>query len=304
MKILVTGSKGMLGAALLSAFSRDVSYKVTGLDSDKKRDPGKAKAAFKFCDIADSGRLTGIIDEVKPDIIVHAAAYTDVDGCELHPDKAETINGVATRYVAEAAAEANAGLIYISTDFVFDGKKRSPYTEDDVPAPLNVYGRSKLDGERFAADALKSGKLVIIRTSWLFGLGGRNFIDTVLKKAAEEKELKIVSDQFGSPTYAADLADGIVGMINSIRDKKTDVKGIYHMTNSDNCSWYRLAQKALGLSSMHDVDLVPIVSLELDRPAERPAMSILDNTRYIKLSGRPLRRWEKALEEYLKVRGR
>ncbi len=304
MNILVTGSRGMLGKALTEVLAKDRSHKVTGVDIVRRKSGVVKGARFEACDITDPAALEKVTDSADPDIIIHAAAFTDVDGCELDSGKAGAVNGVGTRYVAEAAGRAGARLIYISTDFVFDGRKGSPYTEKDVPNPLNVYGRTKLDGETSVTQILKGAKPVIIRTSWLFGHGGKNFVDTVLRKAKQEKELRIVSDQFGSPTYAGDLASAIAAMTCLIGRNGKGPEGIYHITNSDDCSWYRLAQKALKLSSAHDVKLVPIVSLELDRPAERPAASVLDNSRYIKLSGRPLRVWEKALEEYLRTRRR
>ncbi|MDB4349462.1 dTDP-4-dehydrorhamnose reductase [Omnitrophica bacterium] len=300
MKILITGSNGMLGRALCSVFAKDGSYNVTGLDLSRKPSPDIKDDFYETCDITDTARLFKIVKQREPDLIIHAAAFTDVDECESNPDKAETVNGLGARCVAEAAVEINAGLIYISTDFVFDGEKRSPYTEDDTPNPLGVYGSSKLNGEKSVEEIMENKRFFIIRTSWLFGEGGKNFIDAILKKAKEEKKLRVVTDQFGSPTYTLDLAGAIMRML-SVYGKKDDIYGTYHITNSDDCSWYRLAQKALELARLYEVDLIPIVSEELDRPAVRPAMSILDNRRYIKLFGEPLRRWDKALEEYIRL---
>ncbi|MFH1753246.1 MAG: sugar nucleotide-binding protein [Candidatus Omnitrophota bacterium] len=191
--------------------------------------------------------------------------------------------------------------IYISTDFVFDGSKRSPYTEDDQPNPINTYGKSKLEGEKYVMELIASKRFFIIRTSWLFGHNGKNFVDTILNKAKHEKALKIVSDQFGSPTYALDLAGAIKNIVH-LYGKREDIYGIYHVTNSDDCSWYKLAQKSIKLAGLYDIELIPIVSYELDRPAERPAFSILANDKYIKLIGAPLRRWGSALEEYIRTR--
>ncbi len=298
MNILITGSSGMLGQALCGVL-KNGHHRVTGVDLTKPSLSIPRPETFTKCDITDYPRLNKAVKKAKPDMIIHAAAITDVDGCELRPGKAEAINAAGTRYIAEAAFEAKAGLIYVSTDFVFNGEKKSPYTEDDTPDPINVYGKSKLDGEKFAADIIKDG-LFIVRSSWMFGNGGRNFVDRIIEKARKEKSIRVVSDQFGSPTYAVDLAWAINKLLES--SNKKGLGGIYHITNSDDCSWYRLAQKILTFSNIYNIELVPIVSEELDLAADRPTMSILDNGRYEKLSGAPLRRWDRALEEYLASR--
>lgn len=301
MKILITGSNGMLGSALRKVLSAVVSNELIGLDIQKKALDKANQIKFLTCDITNFSRLKHVVDEVRPDVIIHAAAYTDVDGCELHPDKAETINGLGTRNVAELAKGSGAGLIYVSTDYVFDGEKRDPYSEEDTPNPISVYGRSKLDGERFVEDTMKGRQYFIVRTGWLFGDGGKNFIDTILKKAKGEKRIKIISDQFGSPTYTADLA-GAIGGLTGMFGRDDSIYGIYHITNSDDCSWYKLAEKTLELSNVYDVELIPIVTQELNQRAERPVLSILSNERYSRLSGTLLRRWDKALDEYLRLR--
>lgn len=301
MNILITGSSGMLGTALCRALLSG-DNKLAGLDLTKPLPGMPAPDHFVKCDITDYKTLARAVKDTAPEFIIHTAAFTDVDGCEREPDKAETVNGLGTRYVAEAASEVNAVMIYISTDFVFDGRKKSPYVEEDAPNPINVYGKSKLDGEKFVEDLIKR-EFFIVRTSWMFGSGGKNFVDTILKKADEKKPIRMISDQFGSPTYAADLADAIKRILYLYKKKK-EISGIYHITNSDNCSWYRLAQKTLELANIYDIDLVPIVSEELDRSAERPVMSILDNHRYSRLCGRPLRNWERALAEYIRLRKR
>lgn len=296
MNILITGSGGMLGIALCDVLQKG-SYNITGLDLTEQSNAYKRQASFINCDITDYPKIINIIEGARPDIIIHTAAFTDVDACESELDKAQAVNALGTRYVAEAASQSNATLIYISTDFVFDGEKNSPYREDDIPNPINVYGRTKLDGERFVID-IKKRDFFIVRSSWMFGIGGKNFVDTILKKGRIEKEIRVVSDQFGSPTYTQDLAKAIMNILNLYKTKK-DIYGIYHITNSDDCSWYRFAQKTLELGNIYGIDLIPITSEELDRPAERPVMSILDNTRFIRLVGEPLRNWDKALEEYM-----
>ncbi|MEE8359840.1 MAG: dTDP-4-dehydrorhamnose reductase [Candidatus Omnitrophota bacterium] len=302
MNIAITGSSGMLGVPLGAVLSKDPAYTVSGIDL--KKPSGKRGLANYFkCDITDYHQLDKAIKDIKPDLIIHTAAYTDVDGCEQNPGKAQTVNSIGTQYVARAAHESSCGLIYISTDFVFDGSKRTPYTEDDQPNPINAYGKSKLEAEKYVMELVSSKKFFIIRTSWLFGPNGKNFVDTILNKARQEKSLKVVSDQFGSPTYTWDLAEAIKNIVD-LYGKRDDIYGIYHITNSDDCSWYRLAQKAIQLDNIYDVELIPIVSYELDCPAERPAMSILANDKYIKLFGAPLRRWGLALDEHIRLKGR
>jgi dTDP-4-dehydrorhamnose reductase len=297
MNIAITGSSGMLGAALVDTFSRNNAFAVTGFDTKEAGKGLRKPRKFIKCDITDFEKFTAAVRSASPDTIIHAAAYTDVDGCELDTEKAETINGLGTRNVAEAARESKASLVAISTDFIFDGEKKSPYTEADIPNPLNVYGRTKLDSEKFVKEVMGADYL-IVRTSWLFGRGGKNFVDTIIKKAKTEKEIRVVSDQFGSPTYVRDLAAAIKRLIGAYsRDK--GLFGVYNITNSDDCSWYRLAERSLEISGIFDCDLIPIVSLELDRPADRPVMSILDNTKYNTLTGAPLQRWGKALEDHI-----
>ncbi len=303
VNILITGANGMLGTALCDSLKQETSYSVVGLD-DKVIKKFNPRGSFFRCDITDYSRLVKVVKKISPHVIINAAAYTDVDGCELDPGKAEAINALGARYVAEVARKFNSLLIHISTDFVFDGKSRDAYTEKDVPNPINAYGRTKLDGERFIAEVMGEAQdYIIIRTSWLFGLNGKNFVDTILKKVRREKKLRIVSDQFGSPTYTADLADAIKKVL-AIRHNDKGVHGIYHITNSDNCSWYKLAKSTLELASVYDIDLIPITSEELDRPAERPPFSILDNNRFAKLTGRRLRFWNRALGDYIRLRGR
>jgi len=303
MKIAITGSSGMLGIPLYAVLSKDPANTVSGIDLKKAPSGEEGPSSFFKCDITDYFQLDEAIKDIKPDLIIHTAAYTDVDGCELDSGKAQTVNSIGTQYVARVAREYSCGLIYVSTDFVFDGSKKDSYTEDDQPNPINAYGKSKLEGEKYVMELGSSKKFFIVRTSWLFGPNGKNFVDTILNKARQEKTLKIVSDQFGSPTYVWDLAEGIKNIVG-LYGKRDDIYGIFHITNSDDCSWYKLAQKAIELAGLYDIELVPIVSYELDRPAERPRMSILANDKYIKLFGAPLRRWGSALEEYIRLKGR
>jgi dTDP-4-dehydrorhamnose reductase len=258
--VLVTGASGQLGHELTRQFA--------GLDL--------VAPAGRTLDITDRDAVVGAITSIRPDLVVHAAAWTDVDGCETDPDRALQVNALGTRHVAEGARRVGAHVTYISTDYVFDGTKGSPYDEWDVPAPLSVYGGSKWAGER----ELDSG-YTIVRTSWLFGRVGGNFVRTMVRLASESGELRVVDDQRGCPTWAADLAT-VVRRLAVGR-----VPGTFHVTNQGATTWFDLARDALALAGADPARVVPISSAELDRPAPRPANSVLDNAA-LRLSGIPL----------------
>lgn len=290
MKILITGSSGMLGSALCQELAD--KHELVGMDIAGPTSYILHPTSFVQCDIADrEGTITEIVS-AKPDMVIHTAAYTDVDGCEAKPEKADEVNALGTETVALACQKSGAFLIYISTDFVFGGKKETPYLEQDLPNPINVYGRSKLAGEKFVQSILE--KFIIVRSSWLFGRGGRNFVDTLLKKAQTEKTIEVVKDQFGAPTYTEDLARGIGSLIAA----DTRSNGIYHITNSGSCSWYELAQEIKEITNL-DANIVPISSEQHRTSTRRPEMSILENRRYQELTGETLRPWKEALKEYL-----
>jgi len=214
-----------------------------------------------------------------------------VDGCELEPDNAYRVNALGSRNVAVAAAKIGAKLVYISTDYVFDGAARRPYTEFDDTNPISVYGKSKLAGERYVAGL--SNKYFIVRTSWPYGEHGHNFVKTMLRLAKEKNELTVVDDQVGSPTYTKDLARFIADLVH------TELYGTYHAANTGSCSWYRFARTIFEMAGLDHVKVRPISTSELNRPAPRPAYSVLDHY-CIRLEGLPdLRPWEEALEEYL-----
>lgn len=291
MKILITGSSGMLGQALCQELSD--KYEVTGIDIVKSTTNDQRPTTFIECDIADREKTVTEIASVKPDMVIHTAAYTDVDGCEENPEKAHRVNVLGTETIALACRKCGAFLYYISTDFVFDGEKKSAYIESDRPNPINIYGKSKLDGERFVQSILK--KIVIVRSSWLFGKGGRNFVDTLLNKAKSEKRIEVVNDQFGSPTYTKDLARAISRLVGSTER----LSGIYHITNSGSCSWYEFAKEILKVKAIKGAVLEPATSGDINRPARRPKMSILEDRRYQEVTGEKLRPWQDALWEYL-----
>src|SRR5438045_476709 len=250
MQILIFGATGMLGKALMRRWSGD---EVIG--------PGSSDA-----DIRSPEQLHGAVKQAKPDWIVLAAAYTDVDGCEINPTLAASVNTQGAINVANAAAEAGARMLFVSTDYVFDGRKTSPYETNDLRKPINEYGKSKADAEEQIVGILPDS--CIVRTSWLFGPGGKCFPDTILKLAASRSEIDVVNDQRGSPTYTLDLADAIVKLCRS------DARGIIHCTNSGDCTWYEFAAQILRQAGSQTQVRRP-TSERCVRPAQRPRYPVL-----------------------------
>lgn len=295
-KILITGSSGMLGVDLCKELR--YSYEVIG--ADLVNSPWTIVHRFYKVDITKKNSIRVIIKKNHPDIVIHTAAYTDVDGCELDPNKAYKINNKGTEHVALACKAAGATLIYISTDFVFDGKKKRPYKETDKPNPLGIYADSKLKGEEAVKKALK--KYFILRASWLYGKHGKNFVDTILSLAKKEKCLKVVNDQVGSPTHTKDLTRAIhrlLAVVIRAQEHKSTSYGIYHVSNSGKISWFGYAKKILKLAGSK-AEVLPITSKELNRPAKRPAMSVLDNAKFTKFTGYRMRNWQEALRDYVR----
>lgn len=302
-KILVTGASGMLAFDLCLELSSD--YDVIGFDIlDPKDHVRCALSGFIKCDMTDREATVSAIKDACPDIILHAACWTDVDGCEKDKDKAAKINIDGTKHIAAAARELNIPILFISTDFVFNGRKNGPYLPDDRPDPISFYGYTKFEGEKEVA-ALNN--YIIVRTSWLYGVNGRNFVDAILGKARTEKALKVVNDQAGSPTYTKDLSKAIkalLGYINFPRfeNRKSKIENsdrIYHISNKGTVSWFEYAKEILKLAGINDVTVQPITSEELNRPAKRPGFSGLDTSGFEKCTGHKLREWTDALKEYL-----
>lgn len=274
MRIAVTGAGGMLGQDLCRILgARHEVYPFGRADLD----------------VTDPDAVAEALARLAPQVVVHAAGWTDVDGCERDPDRAFRVNTLGSRYVAAAAASVGVALCYLSTDYVFDGAKKAPYTEWDPPSPLSVYGASKLAGER-EVRALCPHHW-IVRTSWLYG-PGRNFVAAILAQAARGGPLRVVDDQVGSPTYTEDLAGGLAALLETARF------GVYHLTNAGLCSWFQFATAILEAAGLR-VPIEPIPSSALDRPAPRPPYSVLRNACW-ELEGRPpLRPWPEALRAYL-----
>lgn len=287
MRILISGMSGMLGVDLYQVLGKE--HQVTGLD---RRDfPSSPSPSVSKIDITDLEAVKELFSRLTPHFVIHAAAYTDVDGCEKDADKAYQVNALGTRNIALACQKLDIPLLYLSTDFVFRGNKEAPYSEFDEPHPVNIYGKSKLAGENYLQSFLS--RYFIVRTSWLYGKWGENFVATILKLAREESTLKVVNDQVGSPTYTKDLSQQIKRLV------ATELYGIYHITNSGRCSWYEFAQEILRLAGIKGVKLTPLTSEELARPAPRPKFSVLDNY-CLRLSlGDGMREWKEALEEYM-----
>ena len=278
MRVAIFGATGMLGKALLRQWTED---DITAISSAQ-------------ADIRNADQVRTAIEHSRPDWIVLAAAYTDVDGCEINPTLASAVNTHGAVNVAKAAARAGSKLLFVSTDYVFDGKNSSPYEVTDPRNPINAYGRSKAEAEEKLREILSD--CCIVRTSWLFGPGGKCFPDTILKVAANRNEIEVVNDQRGCPTYTLDLADAIIQLCRS------DASGIVHATNSGDCTWFDFAKEILrqaGVSTM----VKPTTSDKYVRPAERPKYSVLSATS-LGGYGIEMRAWQETLPDYLSERTR
>ena len=283
MRIAITGANGQVGTNLTEILSNE--HEIIPL-------------THKDLDITDLNKTKTTLNKIRPELLINTAAYHKTDECEENPEKSFLVNSVAVRNLALICKEMGASLVHFSTDYVFDGKKREPYTEDDIPNPINVYGVSKLAGEIFIRNTLKEH--YIIRPSGIFGrakkAGKKNFITRMLELAREKGKLKIVDDQIFSPTYAKDLAEKVAELI------KTNKYGTYHITNSGYCSWYELAKTAFELAGIN-VELKPVKSHEFPMKARRPHFSVLENRNLKRIGLSPLRHWKEALKEYLKEIG-
>ena len=283
MKILMTGSDGQLGREL----SVSLEYKRTalGVPAILKEETETILTDASTLDITDEDSVMRFAKESRPDVIINCAAFTNVNACESERDAAINVNAYGVRNLAMAANEVNATLVHISTDYVFSGEGDTPYTENDITNPINEYGRSKLEGERFA---LMAKKVFVIRTSWLYGIYGNNFVKTILSKAKDQKELHVVSDQYGTPTNAEDLAHHVLTLIG------TKSYGIYHASGMGVTSWYEFAKTALDFYGS-DALLLPCKTEDYPTPARRPKYSALENKKLNDLGLNEFRDWKDAL---------
>lgn len=275
--VLITGANGQLGKELVELFT-EKGFEVYGFGRDKM-------------DITNQAQVQEVISNIKPNIVLHSAAHTQVDIAESEPEQAFSINAYGTRNVAVAAEAVGAKLVYVSTDYVFDGTTDEPYNEFSPTSPLGVYGKSKLAGEQFVRDL--HSKFFIVRTSWVYGKHGTNFVKTMLKLGEERKELSVVADQIGCPTYTLDLAHTILELVD------TQKYGVYHVSNSGSCSWYEFAKEIFKISEMK-VQVNPCTTADFPRPAARPANSVFEHMS-IKLNEfASVRHWKEALSSFLK----
>lgn len=270
MKVVVTGAAGQLGKDVLLELERK-NHQAYGLDRQQ-------------LDITIEEDVMAYISEVKPDVILHCAAYTNVDAAEENEDAAYAVNAAGTEYLAKAASQNGAKMLYVSTDYVFDGSANKPYEVDEPTKPLGAYGRTKLAGEQLLQKNLD--EFFIVRTAWVFGIHGNNFVKTMLRLGKERGEVGVVHDQVGSPTYTVDLAQLMVELM------ETDKYGVYHATNSGICSWYEFAVEIFKQAKM-DVKVNPLTTDQFPRPAARPKYSVLSKKRIEQEGLNPLRDWKK-----------
>lgn len=273
--ILVVGAKGMLGRDLMALLGAD----ARGVD-------------IEDIDITSMESVQKVLVTLKPRVVVNAAAYTDVDGCESNQEMAMQVNGEGVAHLALISKEIGAKLVQISTDYVFDGGKGSPYREDDPTCPLSLYGESKLAGEM---NACFNPDHLIVRTQWLYGLHGKNFVETMLRLAGEKKELSVVDDQIGSPTWTVDLSLAIKALIDK------GCSGTYHAANGGFCSWNEFARAIFAEAGM-GITVNPMSTAELGRPAPRPLYSTLDCGKLKRDADFQPEPWQEALKHYLNLR--
>jgi dTDP-4-dehydrorhamnose reductase len=293
-KLLLVGCNGMLAQKIASLAPSE--YSVEGVD-------------LPDLDMTNLAQVEEVVNAKRPEVIVNCAAFTNVDACEAEENLATQVNGDAVGYLAQAARNVDATLVHISTDYVFAGDRTSPYTEDDQTDPQSAYGRSKLIGEKAI---LNSGlnKYFIVRTSWLYGPGGNNFVETIIRLTKERAELGIVADQVGSPTFTGDLADAVFALLeaaSSPQSPASSLYGTYHFSNDGQCSWYEFATKIVALTRAHGELLKiekinPINTEDYPLPARRPKYSVFSKEKYLKETGQQIPAWEEGLEKYFAER--
>jgi len=281
MKILVTGALGLLGQEVVQV-CRSQGDAAIATDIASPQD---------CLDITSPAAIDGYLASAKPDWVINCAAYTDVDGCEKNEDLAFELNARAPGNLARACERHGSRLLHISTDYIFDGEKQTPYTEDDDPDPVNTYGRSKRAGEVSVQEGVE--RYIIVRTQWLFGPHGKNFVSTILGFAQERDTLHVVNDQWGSPTYAKDLARAVRILIGC------DSRGIFHVRNRGKATWFQLARRAVDLLGL-PTRLIPVETKDFPRPARRPMNGLLSTRRFSQTTGKLMPSWQISLQSYIR----
>ncbi len=278
MRVLVIGCNGQLGSALMPVLARNRSLAVLGID-------------YPDIDIADPHSIDLVFGGFDPDFVINCAAYTAVDDAETNEDAAMRINGLGPRYLADECRKSGTWMVHVSTDYVFDGSATSPYAEDETPSPASAYGRTKLAGDQAVQELLPASHY-LIRTAWLYGLQGSNFVKTMLRLEKERDTVSVVTDQVGQPTYAADLATQIGLLLD-----RHPAPGTYHGTNSGEVSWFEFTREIFRLAGADPDRVLPTTSAEFVRPAPRPAYSVLGHDRWMQEGLPEMRPWGEALQQ-------
>jgi len=277
MKVLLLGHKGMLGSDLLAQFK--YRHEIIGMDQEE-------------INITSASECRKAIDDVQPQLVINAAAFTNVDACETAKEECFGVNAEAVKNIAEACRGKNITVIHYSTDYVFDGNGSRPYLEEDPCNPINTYGASKLAGEQHLNTL--TDNFIIIRTAWLYGAHGKNFVQAILDRARSTGKLTVVDDQTGSPTCTRDLAAATELLVDK------NARGIFHVTNRGSCTWYDFARKILQEARLEKVELLPMKTGDLQRAAKRPAYSVLGMQKFITTTGKTMQPWQLAFQDYYK----
>jgi len=278
MRVLVTGASGLVGRSLLRLLTADGRQEVFGL----------ARAEL---DVTDRAAVERTLAMLRPEAVIHCAAFTDVDGAERSPARAMRVNAEGAEWVARAASSVEARVVYLSTDYVFDGEKEAPYTEEDPPRPLSAYGRSKLEGEE-RVRAVSGDACLILRTGWLYG-AGKGFVDWARDRLRAGGSSRFIADQVGSPTWARELARALLSLV----ERKE--RGLFHFVNAGQASWLELAREVAILEGRTEVAFEPMSLSDLARPARRPRYSALAVEKYERVTGSSVVSWQHAVAEYV-----
>ena len=275
MKVLLLGHKGMLGNDLMTQFRH--RHDVIGMDREE-------------IDITRASECRRAVAETEPQLVINAAGYTNVDACETAKEECFAVNAEAVKNIAQACRDKNITVVHYSTDYVFDGNANHPYTEEDPCNPINTYGASKLAGEHHLKRL--TDNFILIRTAWLYGAKGKNFVSAILDRARDTGRLTVVDDQMGSPTCTRDLAAATELLVDK------NARGIFHVTNRGSCTWYDFARKILKEARLDQVELSPMKTSELQRAARRPAYSVLGMQKFVAATGKTMQPWQLAFSDY------